>query len=234
MEPASRGRVRRFFAHPSLRPEPLVAGVVVAVVAAVFAGAILGVPNSLWGRDDAPPPNVDPVRSTTTTQSAVTGQVTTAPEREDTTERVAPSTVATQPVPSDMFPTVEFVGGCDRFVVYSQNRWPPPGVALRVDPFPWSQEIDTDPLVPGINGINVDTPIYVDGWVMTESPYRTTNPDPWNSAAWFHLEDDSGWVSFAGVRSQTAGPDATDGPAKGGQPVALRPECEGELRPVSR
>ena len=223
----------RFFAHPSFRPEALVAGVLVAVVAAVIASAILGVPESLWGIDDARAPDADQVRSTSSTQSVPTVQVTTAVVSDGTSEQVAPSTVPTQPVPSDMLPTVEFVGGCDRFVVYSQDRWPPPGVSLRVDPFPWSHKIDTDPFTSGINGINVHTAIYVDGWVATESPYPT-NPDIWNSDAWFHLEDDSGWVSFAGVRSREAYRGENDGPAGGGQPVALRPECEGELRPASR
>ncbi len=184
-----------------------------AFTGAVAASAVGGliVAGLLWllGRlseDSAPAPEAAPV--TAPTAPVATSAATTA----------AP-TSTTERVPGPMDPTVEVIGGCDRFAVYSQGRWPPPGAAVRVDPFPSA---------PQIGSRQPNVLISVDAWVKTEAPYPD-NEEPWDSDAWFHLTGDDGWVSFARVRAAESHAGDTDGPHGGGQPVELRPECEGEL-----
>lgn len=103
-----------------------------------------------------------------------------------------------------------FVAGCKPFNLHAQNRWDPIGAARWVAPMPTAKK------EPAFGGNEL---VAIDGWVRTRAAYPTNSP-PWNSSVWFHLADDSGWVSFAGVRaeptppgirpvspSRTAGPD---------------------------
>ena len=109
---------------------------------------------------------------------------------------------------------------CDRFAVYAQGRWTPYGAAVREEPFISSSRV---------RGIPPNVAISVDAWVETEAAYPD-NSEPWDSAVWFRLSDGTGWVSFPGVRSRTSGPEGTDGPAGGGQPVILEENCQVEWR----
>lgn len=150
-----------------------------------------------------------------------------------TTTAPTSTTTTTEHAPSGVEPLFEFVGGCERFHVYAQGRLSSPGygAALRVDPFLSAPRGDVDPSTPRIDGFAANTILSVNGWVATEAPYAT-EPDPWDSDVWFHLTNGMGWVSFAGVRAQASHPGETDGPAGGGQPVEIRPECEGDLMSV--
>ena len=163
---------------------------------------------------EAPP--VPPPAAPTTNSSPAAALTSTTP--------ASTSTSTTEPVPSDMDPVVKFVGGCGRFAVFAQGRYDTPGfgAAVRVDPYLSA---------PQIGSFGPRKAISVNGWVETESPYPT-NDHPWDSDVWCHLTDDSGWVSFAGVRSEVSFPDVVEGPAGGGWPVELRPECKGRLMPV--
>ena len=107
-------------------------------------------------------------------------------------------------------------GDCDRFPVYAQGRWPPPGAAIRSEPTRAAPQTDS---------VQPNVIISVDGWVRSDAPYPTNNP-PWNENVWFRLTDRSGWVSFAGVRASPSHPGDTDGLAEGGWPVELLDECE--------
>lgn len=110
-----------------------------------------------------------------------------------------------------------FSGGCDAFRVYAQNRWTPYGVAVRAEP-----NVDSK-LIVGLQG---NMPMDVNGWVVSRPAYPT-NTAPWNSGVWFHLADDSGWVSFAGVRAAPVAKDPTGHAADGGVPVPTLAKCQG-------
>ncbi|MYA40580.1 MAG: hypothetical protein F4Z31_02320 [Gemmatimonadetes bacterium] len=107
-------------------------------------------------------------------------------------------------------------GDCDRFPVYAQGRWTQIGTAVRSEPTRAAPQTDS---------IQPNVIISVDGWVRSDAPYPTNDP-PWNEDVWFRLTDRSGWVSFAGVRASPSHLGGTDGPAEGGWPVELKPECE--------
>jgi hypothetical protein len=112
------------------------------------------------------------------------------------------------------------VGGCDPFSVHAQNRFDPFGAALRVAPYREAAQVggyDPNQLVP------------VDGWVRTRAPYPT-NPAPFNSDVWFHVADDKGWVSFAGVRADPTEPALTGFEVDGSRPAPTPPECSGTIR----
>lgn len=112
-----------------------------------------------------------------------------------------------------------FSGGCDRFVVYAQNRFDPLGAAVREQPTPLAKTLS-----PGFLGNEV---IVVDGWIDSGAPAYPSNPAPWNSPVWLHVPDRQAYVSFPGVRSNITSPTDTNA----GQPVELRPECKGTYTP---
>ena len=112
------------------------------------------------------------------------------------------------------------VGGCDRFNLYAQNRYPPLGARIMSAPLPDANKLG------GRAGNEIVT---VDGWARTRSAYPT-NSTPWNSDIWFHLADQSGWVSFAGVRSAPSSPDMNGHDPYGGEPAGLERTCEGTIR----
>ncbi|WP_416902064.1 hypothetical protein [Micromonospora echinospora] len=111
-------------------------------------------------------------------------------------------------------------GDCPPYRVYSQNRWPPLGTAIRVEPAAESAQIGK---------FAGNDSIMVDGW-LHGAVAHPTNPEPWNSDVWFHLTDSKGWVSFAGVRGVPTEPDLTLHSDDGGQPAPLLAPCEGEMR----
>lgn len=114
---------------------------------------------------------------------------------------------------------VGFVGGCEPFSVFAQNRWEPHGAARRVAPSRNAKQagnFDPNQLVP------------IDGWVRTQPAYPS-NTSPWDSDVWFHLADNSGWLSYAGVRADPTEPDPT-GQAGGGRPVPTTQKCSGAIR----
>jgi hypothetical protein len=71
--------------------------------------------------------------------------------------------------------------------------------------------------------------IAVDEWVHSRPAYPT-NSAPWNSDVWFHLADNSGWVSFAGVRATPVKHDPTGEDPDGGTPAPTSGRCEGSVR----
>lgn len=115
--------------------------------------------------------------------------------------------------------STSIVGGCEKFLVFAQNRWAPLGAAVRDRPAGGSRKI-------GSFGPNAE--IYVDGWVQGPTAHPKNRP-PWNSDVWFHVADDQGWVSFGGVRSEATTVDPT-GLADGGPPVPADPRCHGSAR----
>lgn len=110
-------------------------------------------------------------------------------------------------------------GGCDPFTVHAQNRWRPYGAAVRAAPYAAAKKV---------GGYESNELISVDGWVRTRAPYPTNNP-PWNSDVWFHLSDDTGWVSFAGVRADPTPQDPTGMDPDGGRPAPTPAECSGSV-----
>lgn len=113
-----------------------------------------------------------------------------------------------------------FVGGCEDFRVYAQNRWAPLGAAVREAPDVNSRQVA---------GYDGNMGITVDGWVRSSVPYPTNAP-PWNSDVWFHLSNGAGWASYAGVRALPTAPDPTGLSPDGGAPAPAPPECEGATR----
>jgi hypothetical protein len=115
---------------------------------------------------------------------------------------------------------IGFVGGCDRFRVFAQNRWMPYGATRRVAP---------DPKADANGNFDPNQLISINGYVRTQAAYPT-NPPPFNSDVWFHVADDSGWVPLAAVRAQPTTQDPTGLDAFGGQPVPLAEDCAGTNR----
>lgn len=115
-----------------------------------------------------------------------------------------------------------FVGGCPAFNIYSQNQFAPFGT-LR-----WSAPEPTAERAPAFSENELIT---VDGYVKAQSPYAGANTPPWDADVWFHLADDSGWVTFAGVRAAATVPDPEGGFGPGSDAVALDPGCQGSYRP---
>ena len=111
-------------------------------------------------------------------------------------------------------------GGCDAFQVFAQNRWDPVGTAVRAQPNVLSKKVDS---------FSANASIAVDGWVHSRPAYPT-NSAPWNSDAWFHLADDSGWVSFPGVRATPVAHDPSGQDPDGGTPAPTSGRCEGATR----
>ena len=122
--------------------------------------------------------------------------------------------------PSPETAVVGFVGGCEPFRVYAQNRYPPLGTRKRRAP---------DPLATAVGSFAGNEIIAVDGWVRAAVAYPSNSP-PWNSDAWYHLADGSGWVAFAAVRALPTVPDPTSGFSEGGPEAPLPDDCEGAVR----
>lgn len=112
------------------------------------------------------------------------------------------------------------VGGCDAFTVYAQNRYNPVGTAIRAVPLPTARKVAS---------FAANELVAVDGWVRTQPAYPSNSP-PFDSDVWFHLADDSGWVSFAGVRADPTSLDPTGFAEDGGRPAPLAEECSGTHR----
>lgn len=115
---------------------------------------------------------------------------------------------------------VGFSGGCDAFQIYTQNRWQPYGAVVRAQPNVDSRIEDK---------LSGNFAIHVNGWVHSRAAYPT-NTAPWNSDVWFHLADDSGWVSFPGVRATPVQQDPTGTSPSGGVPVPTTAACEGSIQ----
>lgn len=112
---------------------------------------------------------------------------------------------------------IGFSGGCDAFQVFAQNRWNPYGTAVRAAPNVTSKKV---------GGFAPNESIAVDGWVHSRPAYPT-NTAPWNNDVWFHLADQAGWVSFAGVRATPVSQDPTGLSKNGGPPAPTNGKCEG-------
>lgn len=113
-------------------------------------------------------------------------------------------------------------GGCEPFRVYAQNRWAPLGTKVLAAPTYGPDTEQVDAIAP-------NKVVWVDGWVRGNVAYPT-NSTPWNSNVYFHLSDDSGWVTFAGVRAVPTSPDPTGYSPDGGKAVQVIDECEGMLQ----
>lgn len=111
-------------------------------------------------------------------------------------------------------------GGCDAYQVFAQNRWDPVGAVVRAAPNIASKRVD---------GYAANQSIAVNGWVHSRVAYPT-NTAPWNSNIWFHVSDDSGWVSFAGVRETPISHDPTGLSPDGGPPAATPGNCQGAVQ----
>lgn len=115
---------------------------------------------------------------------------------------------------------VGFSGGCDAFQVFAQNRWDPVGTVVRAQPNVISKQV---------GGFGPNQSIPVNGWVHGRPAYPT-NTSPWNSDIWFHVADDSGWVSFPGVRATPVAHDPTGLSSYGGNPAATAAGCQGSVQ----
>ena len=113
-----------------------------------------------------------------------------------------------------------FSGACAPYQIYAQNRWAPYGTAVRTGP---------DVRLKQISNFDGNHSIAVDGWVHSSIPYPTNSP-PWNSDIWFHLADNSGWVSFAGVRGVPTIHDPRGKSAEGGIPAPTPARCQGAVQ----
>lgn len=138
------------------------------------------------------------------------------PRTPSTTAEQQPSDTPTVP-PVTVSEVVGFSGGCEPFRVIAQNRWKPYGTAVRAGLTVSATKIGS---------FAPNEPIYVDGWARGDVAYQY-NSSPWNSNIWFHLADDSGWVSFAGVRELPTTPDPSSLDAYGGPPAPTPKTCRG-------
>jgi hypothetical protein len=115
--------------------------------------------------------------------------------------------------------TTSFSGGCGGYQLYAQNRWNPAGASIRRAP---------DPLSAKVGSFGPNEIVAVNGWVRAKVAYPN-NPAPYDSDVWFHLADNRGWVSFAGVRAAPTDFDPTGHAKDGGIPAATTTNCEGKL-----
>lgn len=115
---------------------------------------------------------------------------------------------------------VGFSGGCDAFQVFAQNRWDPVGTVVRAGPNVNAKRV---------GGYAANQSISSDGWVHSRPAYPT-NSAPWNSDVWFHVADDSGWVSFPGVRATPVAHDPSGQSPDGGTPAPTSGRCEGSIQ----
>lgn len=112
-------------------------------------------------------------------------------------------------------------GGCDAYQVFAQNRWDPVGPVVRAAPSITSKIVSIQ--------YGANQSIAVNGWVHSRAAYPT-NKSPWNSDIWFHVADDSGWVSFAGVRETPVGHDPSGLSPDGGPPAPTPGNCQGAVQ----
>jgi hypothetical protein len=113
-----------------------------------------------------------------------------------------------------------FIGGCQPFTVFAQNRWDPRGAALRVEPSRDAQQI---------GNFDPNQLVVVNGWVRTRAAYPSNSP-PFNNDIWFHVADGSGWVAFGAVRADPTTYDPTGFDPDGGRPAPIEPTCSGSYR----
>jgi len=111
-------------------------------------------------------------------------------------------------------------GGCDPYRLYAQNRWLPHGASGRAAPSVTATKVRSF----GPNEV-----VTVDGWVHSEIAYPTNSP-PWNSDIWFHLDDGTGWVSFAAVRELPTDQDPTLRDPDGGPTPPAPALCQGAIQ----
>lgn len=107
-------------------------------------------------------------------------------------------------------------GGCGSYTIYAQGRWDPLGAALRAKP---------DGNAKKVGGFGANEPIVVNGWVHGGSTLYPNNPAPYDNDIWFHLANDSGWVSFGGTRAEPVDRDPTDRNPDGGVPAPTPQDC---------
>jgi hypothetical protein len=113
-----------------------------------------------------------------------------------------------------------FVGGCESFSVYAQNRYQAYGAQIRSEPRPSATQVGS--MAP-------NKQFAVDGWVRTQAAYPHNSP-PFDNDVWFHVADASGWVSFAGVRADPTTPAEDPSNSEGGRPAPIDDECSGSVR----
>lgn len=114
----------------------------------------------------------------------------------------------------------DFVGGCEPFNLHAQNEFDPVGTLIWEKPLPTAKNY---------RGFSPNQLITVDGWVRTRSPYPT-NSTPWDSDVWFHLANNGGWVSFAGVRALPTSPGPKGNFDTGSSPAPIDTRCAGTFR----
>lgn len=144
-------------------------------------------------------------------------------------ESPAPSPSATSSANPDMS---QLVSGCKIFRVYSQNRFPPLGTAVRTRPDVLASKSAKFIFAP-------DEVIPTDGWERTGEVAYPTNSKPIRNDIWYHVapegtsrsRNDSkinkAWVSFAGVRGEPTAPDPTGGHSPNlGKLAPLPSKCE--------
>jgi len=123
---------------------------------------------------------------------------------------------------------------CEIFVVYAQNLHDPNGTAARTAPLP-DNEYKLAQGYPGVDKKGNPVPIIVDGWVDSGVPAYPTNPPPFNSSAYFHVDRDSRedhqdvYVSFPGVRGMPTYSGMTTPDSNTAAP--LDPDCKGVYTP---
>lgn len=132
----------------------------------------------------------------------------------------------------------EFVGGCEPFTIYAQNRFDPLGAAARTKPFP-DEVFKLQHGYPGVDANGNPFELTVDGWVDTHEPPYRLNPAPFNKGVYYHVVQDAlgisdeldVFVSYAGVRGEPTVPAADPTSTDRGMPAPLDPACEGIFQP---
>lgn len=127
-----------------------------------------------------------------------------------------------RPRPADIESTLaKFVApdNCDPFQVYAQNQWDPVGTDEHLRPTTSSAVVRSYPP----NSI-----IGVDGWVHGSADFQAL-AKPFNGDIWFHVQDGSGWVPTAGVRSATTNKPVVASP-NGGPAVLSTANCQGKVQ----
>ena len=136
---------------------------------------------------------------------------------------LAAPAVSALAAPSEAVATKNIVGlsgGCTSYFVYGQNRWAPYGAAIRAAPNREARQL---------GAVAGNKLVYVNGWVQTESAQPSNYP-PWNSNIWFHLSDNSGWISYPGTRAIPTPQDPSGQDSNGGTPAPTPAACEGATR----
>lgn len=128
--------------------------------------------------------------------------------------------LATPSTESGVKNIVGLSGGCVSYYVYGQNRWAPYGAAIRAAPNREARQL---------GAVAGNKLVYVNGWVQTESAQPSNYP-PWNSNIWFHLTDNSGWISYPGTRAVPTPQDPSGQDSNGGTPAPTPAACEGATR----